>query len=153
LGRRMYEYLKVLLEMEMEGMEIIRTLDVAKRLSVSPSTVTEMFKKLSKRNHIQYIPYKGIRLTEEGRKLARQLLRNHRILEVFMVEFLGYNVEKACTEAANMDFVVSEEFINRICKLLNHPSTCPHGKPIFSDERCCKRVREEKDEVVTAAEP
>lgn len=58
---------------------------------------------------------------------------------MFLVEFLGYDVEEACMEAKNMDFVVSEEFINRICKLLNHPSRCPHGKPIFSDERCCPR--------------
>lgn len=136
-GKRIYDYLKVLLEFETEGKSVVKTLDIARKFSLHPSTVTEMLKKLSKKKYIEYVPYRGVKLTETGKDVAKAILRKHRLLEIFLVKMFGYEMDEACHEAASFDFLLSDRLTDKICGFLNHPELCPHGKPVFKNAKCC----------------
>ena len=136
-GKRVYDYLKVLLEFEAEGKTVVKTLEIARKFSLHPSTVTEMLRKLSEKEYVEYVPYRGVRLTEKGKKVAKTALRKHRLLEIFLVKVLGYDADEACNEASSFDFLLSEKLTDKICSFLNHPEVCPHGKPVFRSEKCC----------------
>ena len=136
-GRRIYDYLRILLEFEAEGKSVVKTLDIARKFSLHPSTVTEMLKKLSKKKYIEYVPYRGVKLTEKGKNIAKTILRKHRLLEIFLVRVFGYDLDEACSEAASFDFLLSDKLTDKICSFLNHPEVCPHGRPVFKSAKCC----------------
>jgi len=75
-------------------------------------------------------------MTELGVRVARKLLRRHRILEVYLADLLRCGAKEACTEVSRLDFHFSDRAINAICRIYGHPSTCPCGKPIFPDSSC-----------------
>ena len=136
-GKRVYDYLKVLLDFETEGKSVVKTLEIARKFSLHPSTVTEMLRKLSEKEYVEYVPYRGVKLTEKGRSIAKTVLRKHRLLEIFLIKMFGYDMDEACNEASSFDFLLSEKLADKICSFLNHPEVCPHGKPVFRSEKCC----------------
>ncbi|AEF95717.1 metal-dependent transcriptional regulator [Methanotorris igneus] len=108
----------------------IKTTELAKLLNVKPSAITDMAKKMSKEGYIIYEPYVGISLSEEGEKIAKKTLRKHRIIETFLTNFLGMDLDKAYEEACKIEHVVSDETVERLYSFMNKPKTCPHGENI-----------------------
>lgn len=134
-------YLKMIYRKQREENEKLSTCSIAKNLDVRPPSVTEVLQSLAEKEFLKYDPYKGVKLTEKGVEMAREQLRKHRILEILLVEYLGYSPEEACEEAFRLDYYTSEELINSICRSFDHPEVCPCGKEIFSNQSC---IKEEK---------
>jgi DtxR family Mn-dependent transcriptional regulator len=107
---------------------------VAAALSVTPGTATTMVKALAESGLAEYEPYSGVRLTPAGEKLAALVLRRHRLVELFLVQFMGMNWDEVHEEAEKLEHVVSERLIERIDEMLGHPTHDPHGDPIPTSE-------------------
>lgn len=105
---------------------------VADKLQVSNAAVTDMLKKLKGDGYIKYKPYKGIELTERGREYAKNMVRRHRIWEVFLHQIVGLPWDKVHDEAHNLEHSGSDELINKMEEMLNFPEFDPHGDPIPS---------------------
>lgn len=103
----------------------------SKKFKVHPSTVTEHFKKMQELELVEYRKYKGIKLTENGKKVGKLLMRNHRILEVFFNSVLGLSQNDACEEADRIDLFISKKIIDKLCIICEHPITCPCGNEIY----------------------
>jgi DtxR family transcriptional regulator, Mn-dependent transcriptional regulator len=106
------------------------TKDVAVRLSVSPASVTNMYVRLQEMGLVEYERYRGASLTGRGRAEALRLLRRHRLIETFLLEHLGYSWQEVHDEAERLEHAVSDEFTERLAKMLGHPDRDPHGDPI-----------------------
>ena len=103
---------------------------LAEKLDVSAPSVTQMVKKLEKKGYLKYTPYQGIALTEKGKRVALEVIRHHRLLELFLSEILGYPLEKVDAEAEKLEHVISEDFEEMMNKCLGNPKVDPHGDPI-----------------------
>ena len=121
-------YLKAIWESSEEG--VASTKDVADRLSFSKASVTNMFARLREMGLVEYEPYRGASLTEEGRSEALRLVRRHRLIETFLLDQLGYSWEDVHDEAEQLEHAVSDRFTERLAELLGHPDHDPHGDPI-----------------------
>jgi DtxR family Mn-dependent transcriptional regulator len=104
------------------------------QLSVRPASVTGMLQKLAQLDLVAYTPYEGVTLTATGERLALDVLRHHRLLELFLVEALGYSWDEVHAEAEVLEHVLSETLEARIAARLGHPTTDPHGDPIPSPD-------------------
>jgi DtxR family transcriptional regulator, Mn-dependent transcriptional regulator len=104
--------------------------EVAERLGVSPPTATSMLKKLGELGLVEYLPYKGVTLTPAGEKVALEVIRHHRLLELYLAETLGVDVNEVHDEAERLEHVLSDELEERIDKALGFPTHDPHGDPI-----------------------
>ena len=109
------------------GSDVATTKDVADRLSISPASVTSMFTRLREMGLVEYEPYHGASLTEAGCTEALQLVRRHRLIETFLMQHLGYSWDDVHDEAERLEHAVSDEFTERLAKLLGHPDRDPHG--------------------------
>ena len=107
---------------------------VASALRVTPGTATTMVKALAESGLAEYEPYGGVRLTAAGQKLAGLVLRRHRLVELFLVQVLGMSWAEVHDEAEQLEHVVSERLIERIDRMLGHPTHDPHGDPIPNPE-------------------
>ncbi|MEN6396605.1 MAG: metal-dependent transcriptional regulator [Methanoregula sp.] len=107
-----------------------KTTAIAKCLKVAPASVTEALQNLAEKNLVNYEPYKGASLTDDGKKIAETIKRRHRLLEVFLADVLHINRAKVHDEACRMEHTISEDTENALCRMLNAPSRCPHGSPI-----------------------
>jgi DtxR family Mn-dependent transcriptional regulator len=107
---------------------------VAAALNVTPGTATTMVKALAESGLAEYEPYSGVRLTAAGEKLAALVLRRHRLVELFLVKFLGMSWDEVHEEAEKLEHVVSERLIERIDEMLGRPTHDPHGDPIPTSE-------------------
>jgi DtxR family Mn-dependent transcriptional regulator len=125
------DYLKAIFEIE-EKHGIVTTSDLANYVGVAPASATAMLKKLGRRALVDYTPYRGVCLTDAGRKAALRTLRCHRLAELFMVEVLGLPWERVHDEAHKWEHVLSEEVVARMDAVLGYPSYDPHGDPIPS---------------------
>ncbi len=123
------DYIKVIYKLEQEESPA-RTTTIAKALGVEPASVTGIIKRLSELELVDYEPYKGVTLTEEGRKIALEVIRNHRLIELYLIEALGYSWDEVHDEAERLEHVVSEKFQERIAAVLGYPEIDPHGEPI-----------------------
>ncbi len=123
------DYLKAIYKIGATG-RTVSTNAIAERLAVSQASVTGMMKKLDELKLIRHTPYRGVELTEAGRKIALEVIRHHRLLELYLAEALGYSWDKVHDEAEQLEHVISEEFENRMAEVLGHPTTDPHGAPI-----------------------
>jgi len=103
---------------------------LAKKLNVKLPTVTSMIKKLSSKKLVSYAPYRGIKITEKGKKEALSIIRKHRLAELFLVKILKLGWEEVHEIAEQLEHVDSERFYNRIDELLGYPKADPHGEPI-----------------------
>ena len=104
--------------------------ELAKKLNVKLPTVTSMIKKLSSKKLVSYAPYRGIKITEKGKKEALSIIRKHRLAELFLVKILKLGWEEVHEIAEQLEHVNSERFYDRIDELLGYPKADPHGEPI-----------------------
>ncbi|QDU72555.1 metal-dependent transcriptional regulator [Mucisphaera calidilacus] len=103
---------------------------LAERLSVTPGTVTTMVKQLAERRLIDYRPREGVRLTRSGRAVAVDVLRRHRLIELFLVEVMQLDWSEVHAEAEALEHVISERMLERMDDMLGRPTRDPHGDPI-----------------------
>jgi DtxR family Mn-dependent transcriptional regulator len=103
---------------------------VAARLAVARASVSAMVRRLTDQGLVAHEPYRGLRLTREGRAVALQLLRRHRVLEAYLVTALGYGWDRVHDEAERLEHSVSDELINRMAAAIGEPTADPHGAPI-----------------------
>jgi DtxR family Mn-dependent transcriptional regulator len=108
----------------------VSTKALARQLQVKPASVTEMIGRLAQLGLVEHAPYRGVWLTEAGRRVALEMLRHHRLLETFLVEALGYEWDQVHEEAERLEHVISERFEERIAEAMGHPTRDPHGDPI-----------------------
>jgi DtxR family Mn-dependent transcriptional regulator len=127
-------YLKhVLLLSEGDGADGLVSMGaLAEALAVVPGTVTTMVKSLADSGHVEHRPRQGVRLTAEGRRVALNVLRKHRLVETFLVNVLKMDWSSVHAEAEQLEHAISDEVLDRLDALLGHPSTDPHGDPIPS---------------------
>jgi DtxR family transcriptional regulator, Mn-dependent transcriptional regulator len=104
--------------------------DLARKMAVKQPTVNSMVKKLATKKLVSYAPYKGIRLTEKGKKEALFIIRKHRLAELFLVKIMGLGWEEVHEIAEELEHVNSQRFYNRIDEILDFPKVDPHGEPI-----------------------
>ena len=123
------DYLKTIYELERVG-EPATTNDIALRLEISPASVSGMVRRLADQGLITHEPYRGVRLTSDGRQAALRTLRRHRILECYLTEVLGYPWDRVHPEAEQLEHAASEELIERMAAALGNPVQDPHGAPI-----------------------
>lgn len=129
LSQSVEDYLKAIYVLETEG-EGASTTNIAEMLSVSSASVTNMLKRLAGMNFIDHQSYKGATLTDAGRKIALEILRHHRLLELYLKEVMGYSWDEVHDEAEKLEHHISEQFEDKIAELLDHPTHDPHGDPI-----------------------
>ena len=108
----------------------VATTALADRLEISPPAVSAMVKKLAALGYVTHVPYRGVRLTDEGRRVALEVLRHHRLLETYLVEELGVPWDRVHAEAEVLEHVLSEGLEERIAAKLGEPTHDPHGDPI-----------------------
>lgn len=133
LSQSVEDYLKAIYILQSEGKSATTT-NIAKALDVSSASVTNMLKRLAKMNLLDHESYKGAKLTSAGNKIALEVLRHHRLLELYLKEIMGYSWDEVHDEAENLEHHISEQFEDRIAELLNHPTHDPHGDPIPSKD-------------------
>ncbi|MEM7584014.1 MAG: metal-dependent transcriptional regulator [Acidobacteriota bacterium] len=129
------DYLKAILlaEEKQTTSGLVSMGQIAAALDVAPGTVTAMVKTLEKDGLLTYEPYNGVRLSKAGRRAALHVLRRHRLIELFLVETLGFDWSEVHEEAEQLEHAMSEKLIGRIDVLLGFPSVDPHGDPIPDD--------------------
>src|SRR5437870_12187632 len=110
----------------------VPTRDLAQRLGISSPSVSEMVTRHSAQGLVEHDRYRGQQLTREGRKVALELVRHHRLLEMFLVQVLGYRWDEVHDEAERLEHVISERMEQRIFDLLGRPELDPHGHAIPS---------------------
>ncbi|BBP43706.1 metal-dependent transcriptional regulator [Thiosulfativibrio zosterae] len=126
------DYLKIIFKLQ-EGLPAskgVSTTDIAARLNISKASVSNMLKKLSEQGFIDYAPYQGVALTEQGQKIALNMIRRHRIVELFLVERLGFGWDEVDEEAEILEHAISDKLANRMWQDLGCPTQDPHGSPI-----------------------
>jgi DtxR family Mn-dependent transcriptional regulator len=133
LAPRISDCLKVIYTMQEQGQKV-STSAVSERLGVSDATATMMFKDFAVAGWVEHVPYHGVRLTALGEKRAKEVIRHHRLLELYLARELGYTWDKVHDEADRLEHVISEEFEERLDQLLGYPTIDPHGDPIPSKE-------------------
>lgn len=129
LSQAVEDYLKVIYRIELEGNKATTT-KVADALDVSSASATNMVKRLSKMGLVDYESYKGASLTKSGRKIALEIIRHHRLLELYLLEVMGYSWDEVHEEAEKLEHHISEQFEEKIAQLLDDPTHDPHGDPI-----------------------
>ena len=115
---RVEEYLEAMLDIQREKGRVVKTSDLAKKLNVKPSSVTEMLLKLSKKGYVEYQPYYGAVLTEKGREVAERIKRYHRIFEKFFRDFLGIDEEEAHRLSCELEHHVNDEIVRKVCEII-----------------------------------
>ncbi len=140
LTRATEDYLKAIYQLS-QGGEPVGTSAIADRLGVAAGSVTGMLKRLGEQGLVEHVPYYGARLTDRGRAQAVALIRRHRVLEMFLVEVLGYGWDQVHEEAERLEHAASDRLIDRMHRVLGQPEFDPHGHPIpapgvdFKDDR------------------
>jgi DtxR family transcriptional regulator, Mn-dependent transcriptional regulator len=127
--RSQQDYLKALFLLHGDARPV-PTGDLAARLGISSPSVSEMVARLSAQGLVEHDRYRGQQLTKEGRRVAVELVRHHRLLEMFLVRVLGYSWDEVHDEAERLEHVISERMEARIFELLGRPEIDPHGHAI-----------------------
>ena len=129
LTRSVEDYLKAIYRLSPEGRPA-STSEIAHLLELSAPSVSGMVKRLSELGLLEHLPYKGVQLTAEGRRAALRMVRRHRLIEAYLVEFLAYSWDTVHEEAERLEHAVSDTLVERMAAALGHPSVDPHGDPI-----------------------
>ena len=127
----MEDYLKAIYRLQ-EGGSRVTTQAVAQRLSVAAASTTNMLKRLAEVQLVHYEPYRGVELTDLGQRIATEMIRHHRLLELYLTEALGFDGDDVHAEAERLEHFISEKLEERIDLILGHPTMDPHGSPIPS---------------------
>jgi len=123
------DYIKAIYKAHAENGNVAAQ-DLAVRLGVSAPAVSKMMRRLAELRLISHTPYQGLKLTHSGDKLALEIIRHHRLLELYLVQAMGFSWDSVHEEAERLEHHISEEFEDRIDQLLGYPTACPHGDPI-----------------------
>jgi len=124
-------YLKTIAKLADER-ELVPVTSVANPLGISTVSASEMIHRLQDRELLNHIPYKGVYLTEEGRRRANGVIRRHRLWECFLTDELGITWEMVHEYACRLEHAISDEVTKALADYLENPETCPHGNPIPS---------------------
>jgi len=127
--RSVEDYLKAIYRLSRTG-KPVSTNDIAELLTVSAPSVSGMIRRLSEQELLEHAPYRGVLLTAAGRQVALRMLRRHRVLEAYLVGFLGYSWDTVHDEAERLEHAVSDVLIERMALALGNPRFDPHGDPI-----------------------
>jgi DtxR family Mn-dependent transcriptional regulator len=127
------DYLKTIYEIE-ESSGAAATTDIATRLAVAPASVSGMVRRLAGQGLLEHERYRGVRLTDEGRRVALSTMRRHRIIELFLTEQLGYPWDLVHDEAERLEHAASDDLVDRMAAVLGEPTVDPHGAPIPTRE-------------------
>jgi DtxR family Mn-dependent transcriptional regulator len=131
ISQAMEDYLKAIYKLR-ERSEQVPTSALADYLKVAPASVTNMCKKLAELNLLTYEPYQGVKFTPAGEKLALEIIRHHRLIELYLAEALGVPWDQVHDEAERLEHVISEDLEERMAAALGDPQFDPHGAPIPS---------------------
>ena len=123
-------YLKAIYNLADKNGGVVSTSLVAKELNISNAAISEMASKLSEQGFIEYKKYKGLKILSKGKKVATNVLRKHRLWELFLIDTLNMNWGEVHEEAEKLEHSTSDELIDKIDEYLNYPSADPHGAPI-----------------------
>jgi len=133
-------YLKVIYHLSNLSPKGVNTNAIAAMLDTKASSVTDMLKKLSEKDWINYQKYQGVSLTDKGKFNAKIIVRKHRLWEVFLVEKLGFAWDEVHEVAEELEHIQSEKLINQLDQFLNFPSFDPHGDPIPNAKGEIKKI-------------
>ena len=125
----MQDYVKEIYKLRLEGKRAT-TSAIAERLGVRPPSVTAMVKRLSALGLAEHAPYRGVELTPAGERVALEIIRHHRLLELYLAQALGLSLDEVHSEADRLEHALSEELEARIDRSLGYPTHDPHGDPI-----------------------
>ena len=133
MNRAEEDYIKAVYELTIEKDEpLAKTNDLATKFGFTDQSVNEMVKRLVKKGLFQFSPYKGVSLTENGKKEATRMIRSHRLWELFLSKALDFQWNEVHEDAEKLEHVASDKVIDAIEVYLNHPNHCQHGNPIPS---------------------
>lgn len=125
----MREYLAEIFRLQ-EDNPTVSTTSLAERLEVSAPAVPRMLRRLSNAGYVKHIPYQGVELTPLGREEALREIRRHRLLEVFLVNVMGFTWDEAHEHADNLGQGLTDQLAERMAEMTAFPTRCPHGEPI-----------------------
>ncbi len=132
ISQAVEDYLKAIYKLREASGEQVPTSVLADFMKVAPASVTNMCKKLASLKLVEYEPYQGVKFTPAGEKLALEVIRHHRLLELYLAEALNVPWDQVHHEAEKLEHVLSEELEERITAILGDPLFDPHGAPIPS---------------------
>jgi DtxR family transcriptional regulator, Mn-dependent transcriptional regulator len=144
------DYAKAIYALERRDSDPVSTNALAERLGVTPASASGMVKRLGELGLVEHQPYRGVSLTENGRRLALEVIRHHRLLELYLVETLGVPWDRVHQEAEVLEHVLSEELEELIAVKLGDPTHDPHGDPIPTRELT---IEEGTTETLQSLEP
>jgi DtxR family Mn-dependent transcriptional regulator len=134
LSEAVQDYAKAIYSLQARGGEAVSTSAIAERLAVSAASASAMVRRLSEQGLVTHVPYKGVELTPAGRRVALEVLRHHRLLELYLAEHLDVPWDRVHEEAEALEHAISEDLEARIAAKLHHPTRDPHGDPIPTAE-------------------
>jgi len=123
------DFLKAVYSLQ-QRMERVSTNALAEVLAISAPSVTDMARRMEKDGLVDYQKYRGVVLTEQGQDIALRVLRRHRLIELYLVEELGYALHEVHLEADQLEHAVSDRFVEAVARKLGNPDVDPHGDPI-----------------------
>jgi DtxR family Mn-dependent transcriptional regulator len=133
LSQAVEDYVKAIYTIA-QGERPVTTTRLAEHLAVAPASVTNMMKRLARLRLVRHVPYHGVELTEAGERVALEVIRHHRLLELYLSRHLGMSLDKVHGEADRLEHVISEELEDQIATALGQPGLDPHGDPIPTRE-------------------
>ncbi|NTS40759.1 MAG: metal-dependent transcriptional regulator [Chitinophagaceae bacterium] len=136
-------YLKTLYKLESKQIKKVNNIALSKALELNPATVLEMVRKMSERKLVEILADKTIQLTEKGKKKALQIIRRHRIWEVFLVDKLNYKWNEVHDLAEQLEHIESDDLVKRLETFLGFPSVDPHGDPIPDENGKMKIIKKQ----------
>jgi DtxR family transcriptional regulator, Mn-dependent transcriptional regulator len=129
-SRSVEDFLKAVYSIQQSSVERASTNALAEALNILPPSVTDMARRMADAGFVDYRRYYGVKLTEDGRRLALRVIRRHRLIELYLVEHLGYALHEVHDEAERLEHAVSDRFVDAIETRLGNPTVDPHGDPI-----------------------
>ena len=132
ISEAIQDYLKVIYKLQKgtRAVDQVTTSLIAERMEVAPASATNMIKKLATMRLLEHTPYRGVELTEAGEKIALEIVRHHRLLELYLADALDYPWDRVHDEAERLEHAISEDFEDRIDAALGYPTVGAHGEPI-----------------------
>jgi len=133
-------YIKAIYHLSSNGEKTVNTNAIASAMQTKASSVTDMIKKLSEKNYADYKKYQGVTLTDDGRRVAVNIIRKHRLWEVFLVEKLNFSWDEVHEVAEHLEHIKSDKLIDELDAFLEFPTHDPHGDPIPDKEGNFKHI-------------